>query len=257
VLTELVHDAQRRLAEEAVVAATAREMPAKRKPDPPRYVDLTPYDGMDDRDVLLALGARKSDISYYRKTLERHRRADTLHASRGENRCEAGIAASLGLRCTLAALPGETWCRRHHPNPPVAVMTQAEQARARLRRDELWRRPDGRVLDALYELTDSVDPLCATTREALDRAQRLEASVEEKKSAWLDIDEAASYTRRTRAQVARAANNGELSGTRERPRSRWSFRPADLDRWRETGKYNSGRYATPLTPATRSRRRYQ
>jgi excisionase family DNA binding protein len=163
----------------------------------------------------------------------------------------------LGLRCTLAALPGEAWCRRHHPNPPAAVMTQAEQARARLRRDELWRRPDGRVLDALYELTDSVDQLCATTREALDRAHRLEAATQKETSAWLDIDEAASYTRRTRAQVARAANNGELSGVRERPRSRWSFRPADLDKWLEASRYNSGRYAIPLTPTSRGRRRYE
>jgi hypothetical protein len=182
-------------------------------------------------------------VKYFTKALHRHRQADSLHAARGEHRCEAGVSSNFGLRCTLAALPGECWCRRHHPHPPVGALTIAEQARARLRLDQLWQRPDGRVIEAVYALTDNVDELCATTREALDRAQRLEAAAADRApAAWLDIDEAAAYARRSRASLARAANAGELSGVRESPRGAWSFRPADLDRWLEDSRYNSGRY---------------
>ena len=241
VLGEILHAAQRRLAAEAATAAHAREPEPKSKPDPPDYVDLTPYEGMNDRDVLLALGVRKGDVRYYKDALERQRRAESLHAARGEERCEAGIAANFGLRCTLAALPGERWCRRHHPQPPVGVLSATEQARVRLRHDQLWQRPDGRVIEAIYALTDSVEELCATTREVVDRAQRLESAAADP-STWLNIDEAAAYTRRSRASLARAANSGELSGVRETARGPWSFRPTDLDKWLEDSRYNSGRY---------------
>jgi hypothetical protein len=256
VLSAVLHDAQRRLAEEAVASASAKDDTRPAKPDPKPYVDLTPYEGMPDADVLRALGARgRDEISYYKRALQRERSSDVLRSVRNEDRCEAGVPSQLGIRCTRAALPGERWCRRHHPRPPVTVQTEAEEARARLRRDQLWQRPDGRVLEALYTLTDRVEELCDTTRDALDRAHRLQAAASERaNAAWLNADEAAEYTRRFRSVVTRAAAAGELSGVRQGTRGPWSFRPADLDTWLESGRYNSGRYYAPSPRARRSRR---
>jgi hypothetical protein len=87
VLTDVLLEAQRRLAEQAAMAAHVREPEPTTKTNPAPYVDLTPYAGMDDRDVLLALGASQSDVRYYMKALQRHRQADSLHAARGEHRC--------------------------------------------------------------------------------------------------------------------------------------------------------------------------
>jgi excisionase family DNA binding protein len=246
VLTTVLHDAQRRLAEEAVAQAERTETPKPRRPDPVPFVELTPYEGMPDKDVLLALGAPKVGFSYYKSALQRERSRLASSWSTDSPRCEAGVASQLGLRCPRSALPGERWCRMHHPEPPVGVASPAEQARVRLRRDQLWQRPDGRVLEAMYELTDRVDDLCAAAQTVMDRSHRLEAAAGERAtSAWLSADEAAEYARRKRSAVTRAAAAGELSGVRQGVRGSWSFRPADLDRWLESGKYNTGRYAPP------------
>ena len=254
ILNDVLHSAQRRLAERAVASATAANRSGRKaRPQPIPFVDLTPYEGMADRDVLLALGARKGETSYYKKALQRERTDNRCpHPSEGE-RCQAGVRTQLGLRCRRTALPSQSWCRQHHPDPP-ADLGPAEHIRERLRHDQLWQRPDGRVLEALYALTDSVQELTDTARQTLDRARRLEAAAADKQpAAWLNAEEAASYTRRSRSAVAHAANSGELSGVRQGHRGSWSFRPADLDSWLESGSYNSGRYSRTRLPSTRRR----
>jgi hypothetical protein len=194
----VLHDVQRRLAEEAVVvSASAEDGGRKKRSGPSPFVDLAPYEGMPDRQVLLALGARPGQVSYYKKALQRERNGAVLVHVNGEERCQAGVVTQLGLRCRRVALSGERWCHQHHPDPPVGAQSPALQARARLRRDQLWQRPDGRVLEALYALTDGVHELQDTVREFLDHTQQLEAVARDATArAWLDADEAAVYARR-------------------------------------------------------------
>jgi hypothetical protein len=255
-LAEALHDAQRRLAAEAALAAKVSERQGKKaRRQPVAYVDLAPYEGMPDKDVLLALGSRKDMLSYYKRALQLERERLHRPSERDDvGRCQAGVPAQLGLRCRRTALAREKWCAQHHPDPPASALSPEGIRRDRLSREQLWQRPDGRVLQALYELTDSVHELTVAARETLDRARDLEAAAADKRAAsWLSATEAATYTRRSRRVVSEAARAGRLSGVREGPRGSWSFRPADLDVWLENGRCSTGRYQT--APAAPGRRR--
>lgn len=254
----MLHDTQRRLAAEAVLAAKAPEQHGrKERRQPVAYVDLSPYDGMADKDVLLALGARKGTLSYYKPALQLERERLHRTAERDDlGRCRAGVPSQLGLRCRRSALSGEKWCGQHHPNPPASSLSPAGIRRERVARDQLWQRPDGWVLQALYELTDSVCELSDVARESLDRGRQLEAAATDKGGAtWLSATEAAAYTRRSRRVVSEAARSAKLSGVREGSRGSWSFRPGDLDAWLENGRYSSGRYYTSQAATGRRRSR--
>lgn len=48
---------------------------------------------------------------------------------------------------------------------------------------------------------------------------------------WLDIYEAATYTRYSTGRVRKAAQAGELLGQQACHRGRWRFTRADLDAW--------------------------
>jgi hypothetical protein len=251
-LTDVLHDVRRRLALEGASAAKGPEQQRKTRGEPMPYVDLAMYDGMADRDVLLALGARRGEISYYKPALQREQARRSSFLVDDTRRCEAGIASQLGLRCTRTSLDNEKWCQRHHPNPPVGAQNAADRGRDRLRREQLWQRPDGRVLEALYDLTSGVQELTDVARDSLDRARHLEKTVADKSAAWLSAKEAVTYTRRSPRVVARAAGAGELSGVREGQRGSWSFRPADLDTWLEKGRNTRGRF--PRAQAATGRR---
>lgn len=121
-----------------------------------------------------------------------------------------------GLRCRRYRLTGERWCRQHHPEPPADAESPTETQRARLRRDQLWQRPDGRVIEGLYALSDQVEDLNANVTELLDRIRRLETAAESSgTAAWLNADQAADYTRRNRQAVMKAAREGKLVGSRQ------------------------------------------
>lgn len=211
-------------------------------------------DDIRDLGVRPALGGPKVGFSYFKPALQEERAG--LHP-RGPTRHRAAMPATLPSSTCAAHEPH---CRVNagagctiQPHPPASP-PRPEQARERLRRDQLWQRPDGRVLEALYQLTDRVEELCEASREVMDWSLRLEAAAEQKATpAWLNADEAATYTRRKRFAVQRAAAACEVSGARLGERGPWSFRPADLDRWLEEGKYNSGRYLQPR-PSGRGRR---
>lgn len=253
VLSAVLHDAQRKLAGEAAAVSRERDAEIPPKPTPAPFVDLTPYLGMPDVDVLRALGARnRNEISYHKKFLRQELQSGSFRAVPDAERCRAGLPTRLFLRCTKRALPDQPWCRTHHPRPPVMSESEGEQTRARLRRDQLWQRPDGRVLEALYELADRVEDLCEIARAEQERLLRLQtASAERANPEWLNATEAAEYARRPKSAILSAAAVGELSGARNSGRGPWSFRPADVDRWLESGRYGSGRYARPITPRRR------
>ena len=208
-LAEVLRDAQRRLALEAAsVAAPPVKRGRQVRAQPMPYVDLSVYDGMADRDVLIALGARKDEVKRYKAALQHERSG--LYSLHGDEsgRCQAGLVTQLSLRCRRTALAGEQWCRQHHPDPPD-LQSAAERRRLRLRREELWLRPDGRALEALYDLTDSVQELVDAWRDiadVADRVHRLEAEVAGRQaSARLDRSGAAAPTSPHRGAATRAA----------------------------------------------------
>lgn len=254
-LGQVVADAQSRLAERALQAADRGAKIARgtvRRPQP--FVDLTPYAGMTDRQVARALGVHPDDVSLELRAIRDERTGVNDLRLQGKPRCEAGRLNDHGLRCPQPAREGERWCNRHHPTPLKRSDAPAAAEAARVSRERLWQRPDGRVLEGLYTLTDAVDALIAEAAEQRERATRLQtAAAQRDLKVWLDADEAAVYTRRARSAVRRAAAAGELSGVRESPRGAWAFRPADLDAWLEAGKGGSGkyRYHVPEPPARR------
>ncbi len=242
-LGEVVRDAQQRLAEQQLAASEKANPSRKRRAAPPPYVDLTPYLGMKDADIVRALG-QKSDVSHYTRFVKVERHSGMPEsAPDGRPRCQAGVAVRLNLRCGRGVLDGERWCRQHHPDPPVGPHTIAEVKQDRVARQQLWQRPDGRVLEGLYALTDVVEDLVYETRAVLQRAERLEAaSKESARDGWLNADQAAEYTGRSRSAVSQAALVGRLAGVRETPRSSWAFKAADLDAWMISGASSNGHY---------------
>lgn len=93
VLGEVLHEAQRRLALEAAARNTV-EAPARRAKQPPTpFVDLTPYEGMSDRDVVKALGVtRREHVGYFARAVQRER----SNYQPPEQRCEVGLPSQLG-----------------------------------------------------------------------------------------------------------------------------------------------------------------
>lgn len=232
-LGEVVREVQARLAKESLAEPPQR----KPRPEPRRFVDLLPHASLTNRQVaehLCEPGARPSDYTDDIKR-ERSGRDDYRITQAGKERCEAGRSTALYLRCLRAAAPGQRWCRAHHPNPPTVQLDPRELERVRLA--TLWSRPDGRVLKALYDLTDRVEDLAQTNDELLARMRRLDRIVAHRAPvAWLNTGEASQYTGRTMARISAAAASGALGGVRQGPRGGWSFRLADLDAWMESGR---------------------
>jgi hypothetical protein len=120
-LADVLHEVQRRLALEGASAAKVPTQRQKSRAKPMPYVDLATYDGMADRDLLLALGARQGEISYYKPALQREQARRIAFRVDDAGRCQAGIAAQLGLRCTRTALAGERCVDGTIPIPPQAL----------------------------------------------------------------------------------------------------------------------------------------
>lgn len=173
-LGEEVAAAQGRLAERdaaALNAATAS------RPQPRPHVDLTAVTGLSDRDAARALGVEERKVSYYADRIKEVRAGLPLLPA-GRQRCQAATN-TMDLQCRLPSLVGEAWCRRHHSEPPGRELDKA--AESRLQRDELFGRSDGRVLQALYDLTDEVEELVSAHREVMTRALNLEQAAGERR----------------------------------------------------------------------------
>lgn len=241
-LHEVLDGVQVRLAQRAVTAVDPNP-PRVRRKTPKRFVDLTPYVGMDPRQILLALGCLREDIKLGKPVLAEEMSGFNDQRLGGAPRCEAGRPSDYGLRCKRAALPGEAWCRPHHPSPPPGPPSPAQERRSRLRREQLWQRPDGRVLEGLFALTDAVEDLANTTQEVLERANRVQqAGTDAARDGWLTVKQAAAYTGRAASSVNTAARDGSLSGVRASPAGSWSFKVKDLNEWMVDSAHSSGHY---------------
>lgn len=137
------------------------------------------------------------------------------------------------LRCELAAVPGEPWCRTHHPDPPAASAPEPSvRERARLAAAELRWRPDGRVLEALHAQTDSFYELTPELRWQREHVQHLEQlDTDKPKPAWTSVQQAADYGGRSINSIRTGLARGDLQGTRPRGMKSWSLRPADVYAW--------------------------
>jgi len=201
----------------------------RRKGTPARGIDIASLDGLTEREAAKQLGATKG--SYYTGVIRRARRKTANPPNYAI--CEAGVAMRLGLRCDLAAIPGEPWCRTHHPDPPAAVAPEpSTRERARLAETELRWRPDGRVLEALYGQTDAFHELTAELRWHRDHVQHLEQLEADKpKPAWMTLQQAADYAGRSASSLRAGLARGDLKGSRPYGTKPWSLRPIDVDAW--------------------------
>lgn len=224
--TSLIETTARRRASPAV-DPTPRRRP---KTAPVPGIDVVTLDGLSDREAAVKLGAAKGARFYADVVRQARRKAANPPAYPV---CEAGVAMRLGLRCDLAAIPGEPWCRTHHPHPPAAATPEPSQRqRARVAEDELRWRPDGRVLDALYAQTDAFHQLTAELRwhrEHVEHLEQLEAA--KGKPTWMTVQQAADYSGRSIGAVREGLARGDLRGSRPRGTKSWSLRPVDVDAW--------------------------
>lgn len=217
--------AQRRAA--PAVDPTPRKR-AKNAPVP--AIDLSTLDGLSDRDAARQLGATRG--LRWQADIVRQARRRAANPP-GYALCQAGVAMRLGLRCELAAVPGEPWCRTHHPDPPAApVVEPSHREQARVAEYELRWRPDGRVLEALYAQTDAFHQLTAELRWHREHVEHLERLEEDQpKPAWLTLTQAADYAGRSISSLRTGLAKGHLKGTRPRGTKAWSLRPEDVDAW--------------------------
>jgi len=223
--TQVIETTARRRA--APVVAPAPRKRSKATPAP--GIDIATLDGLTEREAAKQLGATKG--SYYTGVI-RHARRRAANPP-GYPVCQVGVAMRLGLRCDLAAIPGEPWCRTHHPDPPAARTPEPSmRERARLTEDELRWRPDGRVLDALYSQTDVFHDLAAELRWHREHVQHLEQlGADKPKPAWMTLQQAAEYAGRSVSSLRDGLARGDLKGTRPFGTKPWSLRPADIDAW--------------------------
>lgn len=208
------------------VAPTSRK---RSKSAPTVGIDIATLDGLTDREAAKQLGASKD--SYYYGVIRHARRRAANPPSYPV--CEAGVAMRLGLRCDLAAIPGEPWCRTHHPDPPSPVVPEpSNRERARIAESELRWRPDGMVLEALYAQTDAFFELSAELRWHREHVQHLEQLQTGKATpVWMNVQQAADYAGRSVSSLRDGLARGDLKGTRPRGTKPWALRPADVDAW--------------------------
>lgn len=225
--TGRLDDTAQRRAAPAVDPAPRR----RAKGVPVAGIDIATVDGLTEREAAKQLGATKSANGYYAGVIRQARRRAANPP--GYAVCEAGVAMRLGLRCDLAAIPGEPWCRTHHPDPPAAPTPEpSARERARLADDELRWRPDGRVLEALYAQTDAFHELTAELRWHREHVQHLEQLEAGKpKPTWMSLQQAGDYAGRSVSSLRTGLATGDLKGSRPHGTKPWALRPADVDAW--------------------------
>lgn len=226
-VTSLIDTTAQRRAAPAIEPALRK----RAKGLPVRGIDIGTLDGLSEREAAKQLGATKGAGSYYAGVIRQARRRAANPP--GYAVCEAGVAMRLGLRCDLAGIPGEPWCRTHHPDPPAAPAPEpSARERARLAEDELRWRPDGRVLEALYAQTDAFHELTAELSWHREHVQHLEQlDTESPKPTWMTLQQAADYAGRSVSSLRTGLARGDLKGTRPYGTKPWSLRPTDVDAW--------------------------
>ncbi len=200
------------------------------RPEPPAFVDITPWASLSNADVARKLGSRtKGNIGYLTPYIAEERSG--LHdraVPEGHERCKAGVKTRRLLRCSLSVPQGTRWCWKHHPQPP-----KPRDLERRLNDWDLAVRPDGDLVRAVYELTDRVMAQTSILNAALARLERVEERAESVEPlALLTVKQAAELLGVTTTTVYNLCQRNRI------PFVRWGralrFRSADLDEWLAT-----------------------
>lgn len=215
----LVDEHQREEASRAGTATSDRV-----RPEPPTYADLTPYADLTDQAVAHQLGCTTKGDARWLASYVADERSGMHDRREGRARCEAGVKAWFLLRCHRSVVPGERWCRQHHPSPPAQT-----PASPRLHPWDLALRPDGAVLEALYELVDQQRDLARIVHAALSRLERADQRREEQAPDLLTAQQTADLLGVTRTTVYDMCRSHRLPWLRIGRQYR--FRTHDLDAW--------------------------
>lgn len=196
------------------------------RPEPPPFVDLTPFDGLSDKQVakqVLGSSGREAAALVAEERSGQYDRA----MPPGRSRCEAGVKMWGLLRCHRSAVPESRWCNQHHPTPPPGLYAQT-----RLSEWDLRLRPDGELLRAVYKQTDRIDHLSALVNRALERLDQVEqvsAGDAPQPGDLLTVKEAAELLGLSPGYVYRMCKENRLPFVRLGNSLR--FRRGDLDEW--------------------------
>lgn len=193
----------------------------RRRPELREFVDITPYAHLTDEQVARALGVARKQVDYVAAWIA-DERAGLLGPDEG--RCEAGTKRWGWMRCHRRALPDERWCGPHHPTPPSPTLPPA-----RLDDWELKARPDGALLQAIYDLTDQQRDLTRLIGSVLDRLDRAEQREQDDGPELLTTQQAAALLGVTHRTIHDMCRNHRLPWLRIGRQYR--FRPRDLDAW--------------------------
>jgi excisionase family DNA binding protein len=196
--------------------------PGRRRPELREFVDITQYAHLTDEQVARALGVKEAHEVDYVAAWIADERAGLLGPDEG--RCEAGTKRWGWMRCHRRVLPDERWCGSHHPTPPVPAMPPA-----RLDPWDLSVRPDGALLQAVYELTDQQRDLARLVTSVLDRLDRAEHREKEDGPVLLTTQQAAELLGVTAHTIHDMCKNHRLPWLRIGRQYR--FRAKDLDDW--------------------------
>lgn len=206
----------------------------KPRPDPPDFIDIS---GLSVRAAAKKLGfPHVDDYSQHLIAKERSGQHDRAVES-GRTRCEAGVKQWGLLRCHRMAVKDDRWCQQHHPSPPPPL-----QPTRRLSEYDLGLRPDGPLLEAIYELSDRSDTQNALLNVVLQRLERLERPADPDDGRALDMEEAATYLGLSEGYLYQLTTRNEVAFVRQGRRK--MFRRKDLDAW----------LAERVVPAVRRRR---
>jgi excisionase family DNA binding protein len=197
----------------------------KPRPEPPPYVDLEQYANLSNEEVARALGFEGEYVDYMGESVAENRAGlyDKGDAP-GLARCEAGVKEWGLLRCHRRAIAGERWCRQHHPAAPPSV-----PAAARLSPWDLAARPDGALLQAVYDLSDQQADLARLVASVLNRLDRAEQRHDEAGPELLTVRQAAELLGVGTRTVYKMCKEHRIPWLRVGGQIR--FRAKDLDAW--------------------------
>lgn len=147
---------------------------------PKRFVDLSIYEGISDRDVALLLGARGHEIAEAAGQIGRERAGHVAQLPPGRERCEAGIGPVL-VRCYKPARLGEPWCGTHHPVKRELPQRRSESV------GPAWLQPSPPSVEDLLRAVAALPALMVRVEEVLEELTLRVAALEEIKAV---LDEA-------------------------------------------------------------------
>lgn len=208
-LALLVHEWQ------LIQAGRSIEQKRGPRPDPPSYRELTPAD--------LKNGENEDHWLHDYLQIERSDRY-RKQAALGRGRCEAGVQYWGLVRCQRSSDPHERWCAQHHPRPK-----DLPSASRRIHSWDLRLRPDGDLIQAVYELTDRVAAMEHLLISNLERLSEMQERHSEGLPEVLDAARAAEYLGISRAHVYKLCKQNRIPFARVS--GLYKFQTSELDAW--------------------------